>query len=196
MKTPVKTRAAQASARKVTPNTAGGKKAGTKSAAPKAAARKTKSAKPAKKAAASPKVNTMNDTIESMTAASNEALKEGFEKTLKSVTEATNFQKETVDALIESSTIAGKGIETINSNAAAYAKSVMEEGVTTSKKLATAKSVQDLFEIQSDYTKTAMDTYLAELNKSSDLISELFKESLKPLNARVSAAVDLAQAQR
>ncbi|WP_238934798.1 phasin family protein [Maricaulis parjimensis] len=135
----------------------------------------------------------MNQTIESMTAASNEALKEGFEKTLKSVTEASNFQKETVDALIASATVAGKGIETANANAVAYAKSLMEEGVTATKAFASAKSVQELFEIQSEYTKSAVDSYLAELNKTSDLFSDLVKDSLKPLNARVMAAMELAQ---
>ena len=45
-------------------------------------------------------------------------------------------------------------------------------------------------------TKTAMDSYLAELNKTTDLFSDLFKDTLKPLNDRVSAAMDLAQAQQ
>ncbi|MAK65357.1 MAG: phasin family protein [Maricaulis sp.] len=136
----------------------------------------------------------MNQTIESMTAASNEALKEGFEKTLKSVTEASNFQKETVDALIASATVAGKGIETANANAVAYAKTLMEEGVTATKAFASAKSVQELFEIQSEFTKSTVDSYIAELNKTTDLFSGLMKDSLKPLNARVAAAMEMAQA--
>ncbi|WP_323761405.1 TIGR01841 family phasin [Maricaulis sp.] len=138
----------------------------------------------------------MNDTIESMTAASNDALKEGFEKTLKSVTEASNFQKETVDALIASATVAGKGFETANANAVTYAKSAMEEGVAATKKFASAKSVQEVFEIQSEFTKLAMENYLAEVNKNSELFSDLMKTSVKPLNDRVAAAMELAQVQR
>ena len=158
-----------------------------------------KAAKPATKAqqvARTTESFAMNDTIESMTAASNEALKDGFEKTLKSVTEASNFQKETVEAMIASATLAGQGFETANTNAVTYAKSAMEDGVAATKKFASAKSVQEIFEIQSEFTKSAMENYLAEVNKSSELFSDLFKNSVKPLNDRVAAAMELAQAQR
>ena len=68
--------------------------------------------------------------------------------------------------------------------------------VSATKAFASAKSVQEIFEIQSEFTKTAMDNYLAELNKTTDLFSDMFKDTLKPLNERVSAAVELAQTQR
>ncbi|MBR9825520.1 MAG: TIGR01841 family phasin [Alphaproteobacteria bacterium] len=138
----------------------------------------------------------MNQTIETMTSASNEAIKEGFEKTLSAVNDASGFHKENMDAVIESATVAGKGIEAVNANAVAYAKSAMEEGVAVAKAVSSAKSVQEIFEIQSDYAKSSMDAYLAELNKTSELFSDLMKSSVKPLNDRVSAAVELAQSQR
>ena len=180
------------------------KKTAAKPAPKKTATKKATSAKPktvkaavAKTAAAQTKVgNTMNQTIETMTSASNDAMKEGLEKTLNAVNEASAFHKDTVDAVIESATVAGKGIETVNANAVAYAKAAMEEGVAVTKAVASAKSVQEMFEIQSDYAKSSMDTYLSELNKTSELFSDLFKNSFKPLNDRVSAAVDLAQSQR
>jgi len=183
------------------------KKVATKKSAPRKSAPKkaASAAKPktqttpavASKPAAQIKVgNTMNQTIETMTSASNDAIKEGFEKTLSAVNDASAFHKETVDAMIESATVAGKGIEAVNANAVAYAKSSMEEGVAVAKAVSSAKSVQEIFEIQSDYAKSAMDTYLSELNKTSELFSDLFKSSFKPLNDRVSAAVDLAQSQR
>lgn len=195
-KTPSKTVAKTVT--KKAANKKAAKKADKKASAP-AKARKTQShaAKPkTRKAAANNKGNTMNDTIEDMTTASNEALKDGFEKSLKSVTEVSNFQKQTVDALIESATVTGKSLEAVNANAVAYAKSAMEEGVNASKAMASAKSVQEIYEIQSDYTKSAMDQYLAELNKTSDLVSNMFKNSMKPLNERMTAAVELTQTQR
>lgn len=169
------------------------------SAAKPAAPAKPKSIKSAAAKTAAPEIkvgNTMNQTIETMTSASNEALKEGFEKTISAVNDASAFQKETMDAVIESATVAGKGIETVNANTVAYVKSAMEEGVAVTKAVASAKSVQEIFEIQSEYAKSSMDNYLAELNKTSELFSDLFKTSFKPLNDRVSAAVDLAQSQR
>ena len=115
--------------------------------------------------------NTAKDTIETMTTASNEALKDGFEKSMNAVNEFSAFHKDSVDAVIASST-------------------------TAAKSMAGAKSVQELIEIQSDYTKSSMDALLAEMNKSSDLMSSLFKDSFKPINERFSAALELMQSQR
>ncbi len=209
-KSPSKPRAVAKTAaadKTVTRKPAAAKKPAAKKPAPRKAAPKKPAApatpKPETKVAApepatlTPKVEiTMNQTIETMTSASNEALKEGFEKTLSAVNDASAFHKDTIDAVIESVTVAGKGVETVNSNAVSYAKSAMEESVAVAKAVSSAKSVQEIFEIQSDYAKSTMDTYLSELNKTSELMSDLMKNSFKPLNDRVSAAVELAQSQR
>lgn len=195
-KAPVKKAAVKKTVAKATPKKSAAKKPVAKKAAPKpAAATKTKPAAAAPAAQAKVGID-MNQTLETMTSASNEAVKEGFEKTLSAVNDASKFHKETVDAMIESATVTGKGIETVNSNAVAYAKSAMEESVAVTKAVASAKSVQEIFEIQSDYAKSAMDTYLSELNKTSELFSDLMKNSVKPINDRVSAVIDLAQSQR
>jgi len=195
-KAAVKTASAKKPVAKAAPKKSATKKPVAKKAAPKpAAAKKTNTAAAAPAAQAKVGID-MNQTLETMTTASNEAVKEGFEKTLSAVNDASKFHKETVDAIIESATVTGKGIETVNSNAVAYAKSAMEESVAVTKAVASAKSVQEIFEIQSDYAKSAMDTYLSELNKTSELFSDLMKNSVKPINDRVSAAIDLAQSQR
>jgi phasin family protein len=139
---------------------------------------------------------TMNDTIENMTAASNDALKEGIEKSLTAVNEANTFNQVSVEAVIESATIAGRGLEVVSANAATYAKTAMEEGVAAAKAVGSAKSVHEIFEIQSSFAKTAMDAYLGELNKTSELYAGLVKDATKPLNDRFTAAVDLAHTQR
>ena len=180
-----------------------------KPAAPKPAARtKTAASKPAAPAKPKPAVSkpaapaqtrtskAMNNTIESMTAATNDTLTQSFEKTLNAVNEATAFHKDTVEAVIASATVTGKGLETASANAASYAKSAMEEGVAASKALTSAKSIQEIFEIQSNYAKSAMGSYLAELNKTTELFSGLVKDGAKPLNTRFAAVAELAQSQR
>ena len=145
---------------------------------------------------AAAKKDATQETLETVTAASNEAFKEGFEKSLSAVNEFSAFQKDTVDAVIASATTASKSIEELNSSAIAFAKKSMEDGVAAAKTMAGAKSVQELIEIQADFTKSSLDAYLSEVNKSSDLISSLMKESFKPLNDRMVAAVETLQSQR
>ena len=145
---------------------------------------------------AAAKKDAAQETFETVTAASNEAIKEGFEKSLSAVNELSAFQKETVDAVIASATTASKSIEELNASTLAFAKKSMEDGVAAAKTMAGAKSVQELIEIQADYTKSSLDAYLSELNKHSDLVSSMMKDSFKPLNDRVVAAVEAMQSQR
>lgn len=156
---------------------------------------KPATSKPAAKAQTK-KSKSMNNSIESMTAATNDSFKEGFEKTLSAVNEASAFHKDTVEAVIASATVTGKGLEVAGTNAAAYAKTAMEEGVAATKALSSAKSIQEIFEIQSNYAKSAMGSYLAELNKTTELFSGLVKDGAKPLNTRFAAVAELAQSQR
>jgi len=142
------------------------------------------------------KKDNMKETFETVTAASNEAMKEGFEKSLNAMNDLSAFQKETVDAVIASATTAGKSVETLNTNAIAYAKKAMEESVAAAKSMASAKSVQELIEIHADFTKSSLDSYLAEVNKTTDLVSSMVKDSMKPLNDRMAAAVEVMQSAR
>ena len=148
------------------------------------------------KSMAAAKKDAATQTFETVTTASNEAMKEGFEKSLNAVNEFSAFQKDSVDAVIASATTATKSLEELNASTMAYAKKSMEDGVAAAKSMAGAKSVQELIELQADYTKSTLDAYLAEVNKSSDLVSTMVKDTFKPINDRMSAAVEAMQSQR
>jgi phasin family protein len=145
---------------------------------------------------AAAKKDTMKETFETVSAVSNEAVKEGFEKSLSAMNEFSAFQKDSVDALIASATSTSKSLEEINTSAMEFAKKSLEDGAAAAQSLASAKSIQDLIEIQANYAKSAMDAYLSEVNRHTDLMSGLFKNSFKPLNDRVAAAVEVMQSQR
>ncbi|MEQ8405359.1 MAG: TIGR01841 family phasin [Oceanicaulis sp.] len=145
---------------------------------------------------AAAKKDAAKETFETVTAASNEAMKEGFEKSLNAMTEFSAFQKDTVDAVIATATATSKSLEEMNASALAFAKKSMEDGVAAAKTLAGAKSVQEMIEIHADYTKSTLDAYLSEVNKHSDLMSALMKDGFKPINDRMAAAVETLQSAR
>ncbi len=145
---------------------------------------------------AAAKKDAAQETFETMTTASNEALKEGFEKSMTALNDFSAFQKDTVDAVISSATTASKSVEELSASTVAFAKKSMEDGVAAAKTMAGAKSVQELIEIQADYTKSSLDAYLSEVNKHSDLVSSMMKDSFKPINDRMVAAVEAMQSQR
>jgi len=135
-------------------------------------------------------------TVEQMTAASNVAFKDGVEKTLVALNEANTYSKKNLEAVVASVTAATKGAEALGAQAMAYSKSAFETQVSAAKSLAGAKSVQEVVELQTSFAKSALEAYMAEMGRMSETVSASVKDSLKPLNERVTAAVEKLQAVR
>ena len=137
-----------------------------------------------------------SEAFETMSIAGNKALKNGFEKAAEAFGDFNDFSKDNVDAFVASASTATKGAEKIGARVASYTKQSMEDGVATAKKVASVKSVQEFIELQSDFAKSSLDTYIGEVNKLADLYASSIKDAMKPLNDRMTAAVELMQAQR
>jgi len=135
-------------------------------------------------------------TVEQFTAASNVAFKEGVEKSLAALNEANAHSKKNLEALVASTTAATKGAEALGAQAMAFSKAIFDTNVTAAKSLAGAKSVQEVVELQTAFAKSALETYMAEFAKMSDTVSASVKESMKPINERVTATVEKFQAVR
>jgi phasin family protein len=90
-------------------------------------------------------------------------------------------------------TAATKGAETLGARAMAYSKKSMEDQVAAAKSLAGAKSVQEAIELQTTFAKTAFEAYVAEVTKMSETVAASMKETVAPLNERVTALVERVQ---
>lgn len=139
---------------------------------------------------------TVKSTVEQFTTAGNVAFKDAVEKSLATLNEANTHSKKNLEALIASVTAATKGAEALGAQAMAYSKSAMETNVAAAKTLSGAKSVQEVVELQTSFAKSALETYMAEVGKMSEIVSASVKDSMKPLNERVTAAVERLQAAR
>ena len=138
----------------------------------------------------------LKSNVDKFTAASNTAFKDGVEKTLAALNEANATSKKNLEAVVASVTAATKGAEALGAQAMAFSKTGFESQVAAAKSLASAKSVQEVVELQTAYAKTALETYMAEMGKMSEVVSASVKDSMKPLNERMTAMVELMQAAR
>lgn len=141
------------------------------------------------------KTNTAQ-SYETFANAGNKAMQEGVERAVSAFGEMNVFGKENIEAFVASVTSAGKGVEQVNTQFAAFAKQAMENGVDAAKRFSGAKSVQEVLELQTEYAKSSMETYLAEMHKVTDVLTGVMKDAAKPLNERVTAAIEVFQAQR
>jgi phasin family protein len=78
----------------------------------------------------------------------------------------------------------------------AYSKKSVDDYMAAAKSLTTAKSIQEVFELQTAWAKSTMEGYLAQVNRASETVAASLKETLTPLNARVTAAVETFQSAR
>jgi len=140
--------------------------------------------------------DTLKTTIEQFTTAGNTAFKDGVEKSLSALNDINAQSKQNLEAVVASVTAATKGAETLGAQAIAYSKKSVEDSTAAFKTLQSAKSIQDVIEFQTGFAKSALEGYLAELNKASATVAASMKDSLAPMNARVTAAVEQFQAVR
>lgn len=135
-------------------------------------------------------------TAESALESGAAALKTGLEKALKSYDAFVGYGKDTAEAVMKSATVAGKGVETINSEIYSYSKQSIEETVAATKAVMGSKSIHEAFEFQSDFAKSAFESYVAQLSKISELSTAAAKDSFAPFKGRVQAWLDVVQTTR
>jgi len=124
------------------------------------------------------------------------AMKTGLEKALKGYDAFVGYSKDTADAVTKSATVAGKGIETINSEIYSYSKQSIEDAVSATKAVLGSKSVHEAFEFQTDYAKSAFEAYVGQLSKIGELTTAATKDSFAPFKGRVQAWLDTVQSVR
>jgi phasin family protein len=141
--------------------------------------------------------DTMQDTInktaaqaETLFADYNARAKAAFDKGVKLFDEFNDFAKGNVEAVVESTTIAAKGFETLGQDAADYGRKSFENASAAVKAFAGAKSPTDFFKLQSDYVRSAFDALVAETSKNAETALKLAGEVAQPLSSRAAVAVE------
>lgn len=128
--------------------------------------------------------------------AGNQAFTDGVEKSLGALNEANAQGKRNIEAVVASVTAAAKGAESLGAQAIAYSKSSFETQVSQAKALTSARSLQEVVELQTSFAKSAIEAYIAELTRASETVSAAVKDTMRPLNERAASVVEQFQAAR
>ncbi|HEX3808551.1 MAG TPA: TIGR01841 family phasin [Rhizomicrobium sp.] len=135
----------------------------------------------------------INDAAETVFKNGAETLKTGFDKTVKGYEHFLGYGKETAEACMKSANLAGKGVETINSEIYAFSKQQIEESVAATKAILGSKSVHEAFEVQTDFAKSAFEAYVGQVTRMNELFVSTTKDAFQPLQGRVQAWVETVQ---
>jgi phasin family protein len=117
-------------------------------------------------------------------------VKEGMEKAMKTAEEFVAFSQGNVEALVKSGQIWASGMQDLSKHIATTAKASLDESIATFKAVSTAKSLKDAFDLQTAYARSTLEKTLAESGKLTDASFKLTEQTLAPLTARVTVAVE------
>ena len=138
----------------------------------------------------------MKSTVEQYATAVNQAFKDNVEKGLAALNDMNAHSKKNLEAMVASTTAATKGAEALGAQFMAYGKAALDHHVAATKALTSARSVQEAIELQTTYAKSALESYIAEMNKATETVSTTMKDAVRPLNERATATVEAIQAAR
>jgi phasin family protein len=117
-------------------------------------------------------------------------VKEGMDKVMKTAEELVAFSQGNVEAMMKSGQVWAAGVQDISKQIAANAQATFDESLSTFKALSSVRSLKDAFDLQATFARSAMEKTLAESGKLTDASLKLTEQTLAPLTARVSLAVE------
>ncbi len=117
-------------------------------------------------------------------------VKEGMEKAMKTAEEFVAFGQGNLEAVMKAGQIWAAGVQDLGKQVAATAQGTYEESMATFKAMSSVKSLKDAIDMQAGFARTAIEKTLAESGKLTDASIKLTEQTLAPLTARVSMAVE------
>jgi len=128
--------------------------------------------------------------IQGAMAEMNDKTKAAMEKSAKALEELGDLTKGNLEAIVESSKIAAKGVETLSQDAAEFGRKSFEKTSATLKSFAAVKTPAEFFQLQSELLSSTFDAFAAEASKTSEAMLKLAGDVSQPISSRVSVVTD------
>src|SRR5436853_6740569 len=96
------------------------------------------------------------------------------------------YGKEHFEQYVASATSMQHGLQAIASAYGDYTKKSFEDTKSFVEKLSGVKSLDKAIEVQTEFAKSAYETYVAEAQKIAGLYADLAKQAYKPLEGLVA----------
>ena len=104
----------------------------------------------------------------------------GKKSIMVKVEDIQQYGKEQIDTVVASATTLQNGLQAIATAYGDYTKKSFEDTRTFVEKLSGAKSVDKAIEIQTEFAKSAFETFMAESQKIGALYRDLATQPYKP----------------
>jgi hypothetical protein len=96
--------------------------------------------------------------------------------------------KDGFDAAVRSFGEVNKGLQDIAAEVTDYSKKAFEDGTRAFEQLLSAKSFEQVIEVQSQYARMAYEAHVAELSKLGEMYAGLTRNAYKPVEQAAAKA--------
>ncbi|MDF2114697.1 phasin family protein [Roseiarcaceae bacterium H3SJ34-1] len=104
----------------------------------------------------------------------------------KSFEELQSFGKDQVEAATAASSALTKSLQAIATETSDYSKKSLEAATAAFEKIVSSKSIDAAFQAQSEYAKSAYESFVAQSTKIGELYTALAKDAFKPVEVAVA----------
>jgi len=135
-----------------------------------------------------PSTETANGETPTMTMAFSTPA-ETASKLFKGYGNLADLNRDNIAAVIAANTALREGIEEIGKEVMGYARTSLESAAEAATALLAAKTLEDVLELQANYTKASLERLVTRTTKLSEMGVKLANETLAPLGSRVEATI-------
>jgi phasin family protein len=110
----------------------------------------------------------------------------GKDSMMVKIEDIQQYGKEHLETVAASAATLQNGLQAIASAYGDYTKKSFEDGKSFVEKLSGVKSLDKAIEVQTEFAKSAYETFVAESQKIAGLYTDLAKQTFKPLEGMVA----------
>lgn len=122
--------------------------------------------------------------------ASQTKMKEGMGKAMATAEDLVAFSQGNLEAFVKLGQVWAAGMQDISKQMAATAQASIEHTLSTFRALSGVKSLRDAMELQSSLARATVEKTMSESGRLTDASMKLAEQTMAPLTARVSLAVE------
>ena len=98
--------------------------------------------------------------------------------------------QETLDAYVKSTTLFAKGFELFSREVLAFTQSSIENNAAVTQAMFSAKSMQELVDLQAEYSRKSFDSVVAESGKLTEMSMDVANKAMEPIKTQVDQNVE------
>jgi phasin family protein len=138
--------------------------------------------------------NKIADRVQAAFGEVNDRARTAIDRNTRIAEELTELGRGNVEAIVASTRIAAKGLESVGQGVAEYSRKSFEGASAALKSFAEVKSPTDFFRLQSEFARAQFDSFVAETSKLSETMVKVAGDAAEPLTSRYSVAAEKAKA--